>query len=69
VSRVRLQAILDSVAKSTLALAHAETMAVAAAEAFADRISAFVVLWLFVAIVYRSGMPLIDLLCTRSCVV
>jgi hypothetical protein len=51
ISRERLQNILDSVATSTLALAHAEGHAVAAAEAFADLISAFVVQWLFVAIV------------------
>jgi hypothetical protein len=51
VNRERLQAILDSIAKCTAAVAHAEGHAIAAAEAFADRISAFVVQWLFVAIV------------------
>jgi hypothetical protein len=40
INRFRLQSILDSVAKCTVALAHAESFAVAAAEAFADRISA-----------------------------
>ena len=58
INRERLQVILDSIARSTMALAHAEGHAVAAAEAFADPISAFVVQWLFVAIVSFSIMQL-----------